>query len=317
MATGDTLDGKLVVLLGGSGFFGAHVAQELLARGARLRIASRHPERAFRLKPLAKLGQIQLARCNVARPENIRAAMAGADAAVYLAGSFSGDLVALHVDGAQAAAEAAKDEGAATFVHVSALGADKDSPAAYAQTKALGEGAVRAAFKQATVLRPSVLFGPDDKFLNLFAGLISALPVMPVFGADAKFQPLFVDDAAQAVAAALADPASHGGKIYEIAGPEVLTMGRINRMIAEAEGRKRLFVELPNALSALFAALPGTPMNRDQWALLKAGSTLSGKLPGLKKLGISPRPIELFLDRWMVRYRKHGRFAKRLGTLHR
>ena len=317
MATGDTLDGKLVVLLGGSGFFGAHVAQELLARGARLRIASRRPERAFRLKPLAKLGQIQLARCNVARPENIRAAMAGADAAVYLAGSFSGDLVALHVDGAQAAAEAAKDEGAATFVHVSALGADKDSPAAYAQTKALGEGAVRAAFKQATVLRPSVLFGPDDKFLNLFAGLISALPVMPVFGADAKFQPLFVDDAAQAVAAALADPASHGGKIYEIAGPEVLTMGRINRMIAEAEGRKRLFVELPNALSALFAALPGTPMNRDQWALLKAGSTLSGKLPGLKKLGISPRPIELFLDRWMVRYRKHGRFAKRLGTLHR
>jgi NADH dehydrogenase len=317
MATGDTLDGKLVVLLGGSGFFGAHVAQELLARGARLRIASRRPERAFRLKPLAKLGQIQLARCNVARPENIRAAMAGADAAVYLAGSFSGDLVALHVDGAQAAAEAAKDEGAATFVHVSALGADKDSPAAYAQTKALGEGAVRAAFKQATVLRPSVLFGPDDKFLNLFAGLISALPVMPVFGADAKFQPLFVDDAAQAVAAALADPASHGGKIYEIAGPEVLTMGRINRMIAEAEGRKRLFVELPNALSALFAALPGTPMNRDQWALLKAGSTLSGKLPGLKKLGISPRPIELFLDRWMVRYRKHGRFAERLGTLHR
>lgn len=317
MATGDTLDGKLVVLLGGSGFFGAHVAQELLARGARLRIASRHPERAFRLKPLAKLGQIQLARCNVARPESIRAAMAGADAAVYLVGSFSGDLGALHIEGARCAAQAAKDEGANAFAHLSALGADTNSEAAYARTKSLGEEAVRAAFKQATILRPAALFGPDDNFLNLFAGLIAALPVMPVFGADAKLQPLFVDDAAQAVATALANPASHGGKTYEIAGPEVLTMGRINRMIAEAQGRKRLFVELPDALSALFAALPGTPMNRDQWALLKAGSTLSGKLPGLEKLGISPRPIELFLDRWMVRYRKHGRFAERLGTLQR
>jgi uncharacterized protein YbjT (DUF2867 family) len=314
MANNNALDDRLVVLLGGSGFFGAHIAQELLGRGARLRIASRHPERAFNLRPLAKLGQFQRVRCDVTKPASIAAAMEGADAAVYLVGSFSGDLRALHVEGARLAAEAARKAGASAFVHVSALGANKQADAGYASTKALGEEAVRSAFKQATILRPSVLFGPDDHFINMFAGLIALLPVIPVFGADAPLQPLFVDDAAQALAEALADPASHGGKTYEIAGPEAIAMGKLQRMIAAAQERKRLFVEVPDALSGLFAALPGTPMNRDQWALLKAGSTLSGKLPGLKEFGIVPKPLELFLDRWMVRYRKHGRFGTRLTT---
>jgi NADH dehydrogenase len=312
MATGDALNGRLVVLLGGSGFFGAHAAQELLARGARVRIASRRPERAFRLKPLARLGQLQRVRCDVTRPASIAASMEGADAAAYLVGSFSGDLQALHVEGAAAAAEAAKRAGASAFVHVSALGADPDADTAYAATKARGEDAVREAFRQATILRPSVLFGPDDRFVNLFAGLIAAFPVLPVFGAEAELQPLFVDDAAQALAEALADPGAHGGRTYELAGPEALTMGQLNRMIAQAQHRKRLFVELPDALSALIAALPGTPISRDQWALLKAGSRPSGKLPGLKAFGIAPKPLELFLERWMTRFRKHGRFGAKL-----
>lgn len=309
MSNKSALDGKLVVLLGGSGFFGAHVAQELLARGARLRIASRHPERAFKLRPLGNLGQIQFARCDVTRPESVRAVMAGADAAVYLVGAFKGDLATLHARAPAMAAETAKAAGAQSFVHISALGADENSDAAYAYTKAQGEEAVLSAFPRATVLRPSVLFGEDDNFINMFASLIMTFPVMPIFGADAKLQPLWVNDAAAAVAGALEDPARHGGKTYEIAGPRVMSMGEINRMIAQAQGRRQRFIEMPDAASAFFAALPGTPMNRDQWKLLRSGSTPPGKLPGLKELGISPRPLELFLDRWMLRYRKHGRFG--------
>ena len=311
----EKLRGKLIVLLGGSGFFGAHLAQELLSRGARLRIASRRPERAFILKPLGNLGQLQLTRCDVTDATSLNAALAGADAVVNLVGAFAGNLDALQGAGAGRIAAAARAAGAEAFVHISALGADEASPTAYARTKAAGEAAVLAAFPKATILRPSVLFGPDDKFINMFAGLIAALPVLPVFGPSARLQPLFVDDAAQATANALADPARHGGKTYEIAGPEAITMLDINQRIAAAQGRKRLFGALPDFVSGGFALatgwLPGAPLSNDQWLLLKSGNVASGKLPGLKELGISPRPLELFLDRWMVRYRKHGRFGSK------
>lgn len=304
---------KIVVLLGGSGFFGRHVAQSLLDRGARLRIVSRNPERAYSLKPLGNLGQVQFARCDVTRPETLGPVLIGAYAVVNLVGAFSGDLDALQGKGAGRIAEAAKAAGAQTFVHVSALGSDAESPTDYARTKADGEAAVLAAFPQATILRPSILFGPDDNFVNRFAGLIAALPVVPVFGPEAKLQPVFVDDAADAVAIAIADPAAHGGNIYEIAGPEVITMLDFNRKIAEAIGRKGMFVELPDAVSGAFAKwtgwLPGAPITQDQWELLKAGNVASGTSPGLEALGLAPHPLDLFLGRWLVRYRKRGRFA--------
>ncbi len=313
MAGDDALMGRLVVLLGGSGFFGTHLAQELLARGARLRIVSRHPERAFRLKPLGNLGQVQFARADVTRPDTLGPVLAGADAVVNLVGAFAGDLGALQGDGAGLIAAAAKAAGAGALVHVSALGADAAAPTVYARTKAEGEAAVLAAFPNATIMRPSVLFGPDDHFINLFGGLIAALPVIPVFAPEAKLQPLFVDDAAQAVANALADPGKHGGKIYEIAGPEAIGMADLNRRIAAAQGRERLFIELPDVASGAIATatgwLPAAPITRQQWLLLKDGNVASGALPGLKALGIAPRPLGLFLDRWMVRYRKHGRFG--------
>lgn len=309
MAHRSSLEDKLVVLIGGSGFLGRHVAQELLERGARLRIADRHPERAIGLRPLANLGQIQLARCNVKDRRSIERAMQGADAAVYLVGTFGADQQALQADGAGFAASAAAAQGSAAFVYVSAIGADAESDSGYAATKGEGEAQVRAAFPQATVLRPSILFGEDDAFVNLFAGLIARAPVLPVFGSEAKLQPLHVNDAAEAVANALADPARHGGKTYEIGGPETLTMSELHRRIAAAQGRERAFVAVPDALSALFAALPGTPMTSDQWKLLRRGSTPSGHLPGCKELGVHPRPLGLFLDRWMTRYRKHGRFG--------
>lgn len=313
-----SLSDKIVTVLGGSGFFGRHLAQELLARGARLRVASRNPQRAFSLKPLGNLGQIALVRCDVTRPESLAGALSGADMAVNLVGAFDGDLDALQGEGAGRIARAAANAGLASFVHVSAIGADAGSPIDYARTKAEGEAAVSAEFRGAAIVRPSLLFGPDDNFVQMFARLIAMFPVLPVFGPEAKLQPAFVDDAAAAIAAILADPGKHASKTFELGGPEVITMLELNQRIAKAQHRKRGFIELPDAVSGLFAAatgwLPGAPITADQFALLKAGSVASGKNPGFKQLGLVPRPLGLFLDRWMVRYRKHGRFGAAQGA---
>lgn len=311
---GQTLDGKVIVLLGGSGFVGRHLAQQLLAQGARLRIASRNPQRAYRLKPLGNLGQVQFVRCDITNAESVARALSGADALVNLVGIFAGELDAVQGSGLGKVAAAARDGGLSALVHVSANGADVDSASGYGRSKAAGEAAILAGFPGATILRPSVLFGPDDQFLNLFAKLIALLPVVPVFGPDKRLQPLFVDDAALAITAALGDPARHGGKVYELGGPEALTMLELHQRIAAAQGRKGRFVPLPDAASAAFATatgwLPFAPLSRDQWRMLAAGNVLPGEHPGIAALGNTPRPLALFLDRWMVQYRTHGRFGQ-------
>jgi len=306
----DPLNNKLVTLFGGDGFVGQYAVQTLLGRGARLRIASRRPEKGYALKSLANLGQIQFARCDINNTRQVKAATAGSDAVVNLVGSFSGDLMQLMGNSAGEVAAAAREAGASALVHVSAIGANPESTAGYARANALGEEMVRKAFPKATILRPSALFGPDDNFINLFARLIQALPVVPVFGPEARLQPAYVDDVAEAIAGALSDPESYGKKTFELGGPETLTMFELHQRIADAQGRARRFIEMPDVLSALIAALPGTPISRDQWVMLKAGNVASGKMPGFKQLGIEPRPLGLFLDRWMVKYRKHGRFGR-------
>lgn len=311
MAQTGTLQDRVITLFGGSGFVGAHVAQALLARGARVRIASRNPERALRLKPLANLGQIQFLRCDIRDEAAVAGALYQADAAVNLVGAFDGDLRALMGVAAGRIARLAAAGGARAMIHVSAIGADSDSESGYAQAKALGESQVLSAFPQATVLRPSVVFGEEDTFINMFAGLIRMAPVLPVFGPDARLQPLLVGDLAEAIARSLENPARHGGKIYELGGPETVTMLELNQRIARAQGRTRQFLPMPDAASALFAALPGTPMGRDQWIMLKEGSVPSDQLPGFAAFGIEPRPLGLYLDRWMERYRKYGRFTNR------
>ncbi|WP_370297749.1 complex I NDUFA9 subunit family protein [Qipengyuania mesophila] len=316
MAKSGALNGRLVVLMGGSGFIGNYVAQALLARGARVRIASRHPDHAFKLKPLANLGQMQFARCDAADRRSVERCIAGADAVVNLIGTFSGNLHRIMGEAPGWMAEAAAREGAGAFVHVSAIAAepDEDTEIEYAAAKKLGEERVLAAFPMATILRPGILFGKDDTFINMFAGLISTLPVLPVFAPEAKLQPVYVDDVAEAAVRALEDPGSFGGKTFELTGPDTLTMMEINEAIAAAQHRHRSFLPIPDALSALFAALPGTPMNGDQWQLLKQGNVASGELPGFDKFDITPKPLDLFLERWMVRYRKHGRFADRVSA---
>jgi uncharacterized protein YbjT (DUF2867 family) len=311
---GKELYGRLVTLVGGSGFFGEHLAQELLSRGARLRIVSRAPEKAFRLKTLAPLGAIQFVRCDVTRPGALAAALAGSDLAVNLVGAFKGNLDAVQGKGAGLIAAAARNAGAAAYVHISAIGADARSETGYARSKADGEAAVRAAFPSATIVRPSILFGQDDNFLMMFGRLIARFPALPVFGPEAKLQPVFVDDAAEAVALALVDPGAHGGKTYEIAGPEVLTMLELNQRIAAAQQRQRRFIALPDSVSGMVASMPGSPIGADQWKLLKAGNVASGTMPGLKELGVAPRPLGVFLERWMTPLRKNGRFADKLTS---
>lgn len=310
MAHDNPLEGKLVVLIGGSGFLGSRVAQDLLQCGVRLRIVARNPEKAFRLKPLANLGQIQMARCKVQDRRSVDLVVSGADAVVYLAGTFGPDQAAVQAEGPGFAAEAAAAEGCSAFVLVSAIGADASSDSGYAGSKGEGEQRVSQAFPAATIMRPSIIFGEDDNFINMFAELIRIAPVLPVFGPEAQVQPVWVDDVAAAIVSALASPAVHGGKIYELAGPDVITMMELNRQIAAAQGRKRHFIALPDGVSAAVAAVPGTPISTDQWRLLKQGNVASGKFGGLPELGVSAHPLSLFLDRWMTRFRKHGRFTQ-------
>ena len=308
---------KLVTLIGGGGFIGRYIAQELLAAGARVRIAERDPRRAWFLKPLGGLGQTQFAACDVRRPDTVARAVAGSDAVVYLVGTWGPDFAGLQQTGLRDAAIAARDAGVAAFVDISAIGADPESPSRYYATKGAGEAAAQAAFPDITVLRPSVVFGPEDKFLNRFAAMVARLPIVPVLKPQARFQPVYAADLAKAVARVLADPGQHGGKTYELAGPETVTMIELVEWLARSIGRSPEIVPLPdvagNALS-MFGFLPGAPIKRDQWKMLQADNVASGRFPGLAALGVTATPMEAVAPGWLVRYRKHGRFGARVAA---
>lgn len=309
MSKASPLSDALVTVFGGGGYIGNYVVQALLARGARVRVASRKPETSWPLKPLANLGQLQFARCDLLKTDHITSALAGADYVVNLVGDFAGDLGTLMGEAPGHMARTAAANGAKGFIHVSAIGADENSTTAYGKSKALGERLVLEGFENAVILRPSIVFGKDDNFLNLFAGMIEHLPVLPVFGHDRELQLVYVDDVAEAVVTALESPQTFGGKTFELGGPEKLTMLEIHERIAAAQGRERRFLEVPDGASALFAAMPLTPMSRDQWALLKAGNVVADGANTIADLGVEARPLGLFLDKWMTRYRKFGRFG--------
>lgn len=299
---------RLVTLIGGGGFLGRYVAQALLKTGARVRVAERDPRRAFFLKPLGGLGQTQFVAADITRPETIGRAIEGADAVVNLVGSFTGNLTRLHVEGPRAIAEAAAARGAA-LVHVSAIGADAESDSQYARTKGLGEEAVRAAHPAATILRPSTVFGREDQFVNRFAGMIAALPVVPVLKPQTRFQPVFVADVAHAVLAAIVDAEAHGGHTYELGGPEVLTMLELHQWIAAAIGRKARLLPLPDVAGSVLAALPLSPISGDQWKLLQRDTVVGAGAEGLAALGVAPTPLGAVAPGWLVRFRRAGRFG--------
>lgn len=303
---------RLVTLIGGGGFLGRYVAQELLSAGARVRLVERKPRDAWFLRTQGGLGQTQFVVGDVTKPETLARALQGSDAVVNFVGILSGDFDKVHVQGARNVAEAAKAAGASALVHISALGADAGSPSAYGRSKAAGEQSVLAAFPGATILRPSIVFGREDAFVNRFAGMIAGatLGVVPVVRGETRFQPVFVADVAQAVAAALADPAAHGGKTYALGGPDVLSMTALMRWIAGAIGRKPHFIELPDSLSGLIASLPGTPITRDQFAMLQADNVVPAGAEGLAALGITPTPMATVAPTWLVRFRQAGRFSR-------
>lgn len=305
---------KLVTLIGGGGFLGRYVARELMRDGTRVRVAQRDPRQAYFLRTQGGLGQTQFVAADIARPETVARAVEGADAVVNLVGVMGGNMQRIHVDGARAVAEAARNAGAGALVHVSAIGADTNGAAAYARSKGQGEAAVRDAFPNATILRPSIVFGREDQFVNRFAGMMAA-PIVPVLRAGVKFQPVFAGDVGEAVANALRDPESHGHKTYELGGPDVLSMGELLRWIAQALGRKPNFLEIPDFAGALLARLPGSPISWDQWLMLQQDNVVAAGAPGLAALGVEAEPLAAVAPEYLIRFRKSGRFGRRAETL--
>jgi NADH dehydrogenase len=302
------MQGKLITVFGGGGFLGRYVAQVLLGQGARLRIAGRNANSANHIKPLGNLGQVQLMEADIRKPASVARAVMDADAVVNLVGSFA-DMDAVQNIGAGIMAQAAADAGVKALVHISAIGADAHSDAAYGQSKAGGEAAVHAAFPAAVILRPSIVFGREDQFINRFAGLIRMLPVVPVIGAATKFQPVFAGDVAKAVAAALVH---QDGRVLELGGPEIFSMMELNRWIAKAIGRDPLFVEVPDIAAKMLAKgtgwMPGAPITDDQFKMLGRDNVVTGT-DGLAAYGIVPTPLDVIAADWLNIYRKHGRFG--------
>lgn len=308
------MDG-LVTVIGGGGFVGRYAAQALMRTGMRFRAAQRDPRKAHFLRQLGSLGQTQFVGVDVTRPDTIRHAIEGSTAVVNLAGTFGASMGRVQADGAGAVAEAAAAAGVSALVHLSAIGADPASPSLYGRSKGEGEDRVRAAFPNATILRPSTVFGSEDQFVNRFAGMIQKAPMVPVLAAGTRFQPVYVADVAEAIRAAVADPRGFGGRTFELGGPDVVTMRELLHWIAGEIGRTPRFIELPNAAGSLIASLPGGPISKDQWTMLQRDSVVSPAAEGLEALGITPTPLAAVAPHWLVRYRRMGRFGRHTETL--
>ena len=307
------LDGRLICIFGGGGFVGRYVAQALLERGARLRIAERNIKNAMHIKPLGNLGQTQFVSADVTRKDSVTRAVRGCDAVVNLVGVLKGDFERVHVEGARNVAEAAAAAGCRSLLHLSAIGADSDSPSRYGRSKGDGEKAVLQAFPDAIILRPSIIFGREDQFINRFAGMIAMLPVVPIIGGDTRFQPIFVGDVADVAARALSQPELYAGQTFELGGPEILSMGDINRRIARMTGRDRTFVDVPDVAASLMARvlgpLPGAPITADQYRMLQKDNVVATGAKGIDAFGVSPTPLAAVAPGWMEKYTPHGRFG--------
>jgi uncharacterized protein YbjT (DUF2867 family) len=304
---------SVATVFGGSGFIGRYVVKRLAAQGRVVRVAVRYPEAALFLKPMGAVGQIVPLYAPVQHEAAVQRAVEDADLVVNLVGILAerraGDFQRIHAEGAGRVARSAAAAGVARLVQVSALGADPASPARYASSKAAGEQAVRAAFPAATILRPSVVFGPEDGLFNRFATMAQRLPVMPVVAGATRFQPVYVGDVADAVLAGLQREAAVGGT-YELGGPRVLSMRELLAYILAETGRHRRLMTVPMWLARLQAAvlehLPGKLLTRDQLLMLQRDNVVAAGAPGLAELGIVPTPIDLVVPAYLRRFRPGG-----------
>ena len=306
-------DEELVTVFGGGGFIGRYVCEALFKRGVRLRIASRDPRNAYFIQPLAQVGQFGFDKADITKLENVRHAVRGATAVINLCGVFGRKMRSVHIDGAHNVAEAAREIGADALVHVSAIGADVHSKSLYGESKAEGELAARDAFPGATIIRPSLVFGPEDQLTNRFASMAS-LPFLPVIAAKRYFQPVYVRDLAKAIALAALQPQTYGGKTYEIGGPQKMSMIELHRTILELTGQKPEIVQTPDLFGDLLSRLgwlPGAPLTRDQWLMLQRDNVPSGEFPGLEAFGINPTPLTAVGYEWLGRFHRGGKFAGR------
>ena len=304
---------ELVTVFGGGGFIGRYVCEFLLKSGVRVRVAQRKPKQAYIIQPLGQVGQFGFVQADIGKADSVRRALQGATAAVNLCGVFGRNMRAVHVEGPRNLAEAARDLGLDALVHISAIGASTASESGYGRTKGEGEEAIRSAFPQATIIRPSLVFGPDDDLTNRFAGM-ARLPFLPVLAGESKFQPLYVRDLAKAIAMAALDPRQFGGQTFEIGGPQVMTMLELHQAILDLSGQKPEILPLPDLFGTALASLgwlPGAPLTRDQWLMLQRGSVPSGDFPGLEPFGIRPTPLAAVAYEWLGRFHKGGKFAGR------
>ena len=305
---------NLVTVFGGSGFLGRHTVRALARAGWRIKVATRHPNSAFFLRPLGSVGQIDFVKCDVADAEQVARAVKGANAVINLTGILfekGQTFEEVQSDGAANVAKAAAEAAASAMVHVSAIGADAESNAHYAVTKAEGETAVREAFPKAVILRPSLIFGPEDGFFNKFAGLARIFPGLPLIGGGrTRFQPVFVGDVAQAILAGLS---RQDGRTYELGGPTIYSFKELMKLILREIGRKRVLVPLPFGIASLKAMflqiLPNPLLTMDQVRLLKRDNVVSVTAPGLSDLGITPTSVEAVVPSYLWRYRAKGEYA--------
>ncbi|MBN8532182.1 MAG: complex I NDUFA9 subunit family protein [Alphaproteobacteria bacterium] len=303
-----------ITVFGGSGFLGHYVVRELAEAGHTVTIACRDPEGAKDLRTAGAVGQVVPVYANLRKPEDIKRTIANSHAVVNLVGVLYSRgkqrFSALHAQGAEKLAQAAKEAGVQRLIHISALGVDKATRSTYARTKLAGEKAVLAAFPEATILRPSVVFGPEDNFFNQFACMARLSPFLPLIGGGkTRFQPVYAGDVGKAVLACLERPESKG-KTYELAGPETFTFRQILEYVLKTTRRRRILLPLPLGLASMIGAfgelLPVPPLTRDQVTLLETDNVTQESMPGLGELGITPTGVESVVPEYLARYRAPG-----------
>ncbi|HIF08694.1 MAG TPA: complex I NDUFA9 subunit family protein [Sneathiellales bacterium] len=308
---------NVVTVFGGSGFVGRHVVKRLAQTGVRVRVAVRRPEKALFLRPMGDVGQVELVQANIRDDASVAAAVEGADAVINLVGilyeSGHQKFAETHAKGAARVATASAVARVQRFVHISAIGADEKSRSVYARTKADGEAQVRAAFPNATVIRPSLLFGPDDDFFNRFASIARLIWVMPLVGTGkTRFQPAHVGDVAAAIVAAVQDP-ENIARTFELGGPNVYTYRQLMELVLNACARKRILVPVPPQILKIWAwflqMLPSPLLTVDQVNMLLGDNLVAHDVAGFSDLGITPVSAEVILPTYLWRFRPAGQFT--------